>query len=238
MSDMLASALIMTAEAAVVFAMAFGIISIRFIKRWRSDRSVAKDFVDKLREEEPAKNLKRIEILKEKYGLENEVIQPYIEEILVREKSLYSKIVGVFLNREGVTLKQFDDDIEALINACYVPVANAPNNADDGEVEISVDSEEITELRTQNNQLKLENEKLVVELEDAKKQSEEMLAEYVMMYGKEGEQERSKVDEEREKVKNEINNKDDTEVAIDEETDIQSHEQAEQAEQEIGRAHV
>jgi len=207
MSDMLASALVMVSQFALMFALGLSVVGYRLFKRWRSDHTQAKSFVEKLREKEPERNSKRIVILKEKYNLQDEDIQTYIEKLLESEKSLYGKIINIFLGKKKDLLNEIDEDLEALINSCYVTAAGAaPAASEEAEddIEISVDSPEVGALQEENNALKKEVDRLNIELEETKAQSEEMLAEYVMMYGKEGDEVRHKVDDEREKVKQEI----------------------------------
>jgi len=208
MSDMLTSALIMVSEFAFVFALGLSVVAYKFFKRRKNDHEQAKSFVEKLRDGEDERNSKRIKIIKEKYNLQDEDIQPYIEKLLEREKSLYGKIIKLFLGKNKGILDQLDGDVEALINACYLSPGVLPateSEVDDEEnIEISVDSSEIGNLQKENDELKSEVERLNIVLVDAKKQSEEMMAEYVMMYGKEGDNVRHKVEGERLKVKKEI----------------------------------
>ncbi len=205
MSEIMASVLIMVSELAFVLAIAFGFSMYKTISRQRRDHEQAKLFVEKLREKEPERNSARIDLLKAQYQLDDDAIQTYIERLTATEKSLYGKIIKIFLGKEKEVLGGLDEDIEALVKNCYVPVGNTHNpssNEEDG-VEIEVDSQQVADLTKGNTQLKEENERLIIELEEMKKQSTEMMAEYTMMYGKQGEVERQKVELVRDEVKKE-----------------------------------
>ncbi len=211
MSDIVASALILVSELAFVLAVAFAWVIYKVISRRKKDHAQAKIFVEKLREKEPERNSARIDMLKEQYQLDDEVIQNYIERLTAIEKSLYGKIIKIFLGKEKETLLGFDEDIEALIKSCCLPVGSIsnPSSTEEDDVEIEVESEQVTDLAKENTKLKEDNEKLTIELDELKKKSTEMMAEYTMMYGEQGEQERQKVELERDKDKKEINEQSD-----------------------------
>ena len=201
MSEVITTALVMMSEFAVMFALGFGLLAYKIWKRVRGNREQAKEFVSLLREHEPERNSNRIDILKEKYNLGDEEIQKIIEQMQECEKSLYGKILNIFMGKEKSKLSEIEEDVNTLITSCFVEVH--PVASDDGEVEITVDSQELADLKKENETLIKEKEKLEIELEEARHQSEEMMAEYVRMYGKEGEKERHDVEEEREKIKKE-----------------------------------
>jgi len=216
MSDYLASALIMMSEFALMFAIAIAMIIYKIVSGRKKDREQVKLFVEKLRTREPERNSARIDLLKKQYNLDDEAIKTYIEQLSAREKSVYGKIIKISLGKDKDALKTLDDDIDALLQSCNVTTDRVANSsgAGDGEggsVEISVDSEETKGQAKENVILKEENERLVTELEDMKKQAAEMMAEYTMMYGKQGDPERKKVELQRDKVKKEIT--DDVNVA-------------------------
>jgi len=221
MRDIMASALIIVSEFAFVLALGFGLVVYKFTSRQRKDHNQAKCFVEKLRKKEPEKNSKRIDTLKEKYHLDDDAIQVYIERLTAREKSVYRKIINIYLGKERETLEQFDDEIDALLESCLVPVDDISKlpSSDKDSVEIEVGSEQVAALTEENTSLKTEKENLLVELDAMKEQSAEMMAEYTMMYGKQGEKERQKVELERDKVKKELEDQDDQPKNTEEENE-------------------
>lgn len=201
MNELVTSALVMVSEFAAIFAIGFGFVGYKLYTRWKNDREQVKKFVVKLREKEPERNTQRIDVIKEKYNLDDEEIQAIIERILECEKSLYGKIIDIFLGKDKAKLDQLDGDVEALINSCYIQAKEGAADGGGDGIEIAVVSEEMDKLAKENVSLKAEKQKLENELQEMKTQSEEMMAEYVRMYGKEGEKERHSVEEEREKLK-------------------------------------
>jgi len=203
MSEVLASGLIIVSELAVAFAFGFGWVIYKGIKRRRNEHGQAKLFVEKLREKEPERNTQRINMLKESYGLDEEAINKFIEQLASREKSVYGKIIKLYLGAGQDSLVQLDEDIEALLVSCFISSENTnkKTSGKDDEVEIAVDPQQLAALTAENATLKGENEQLTTELEDLKAQSAEMISEYAMMYGKQGDKGREKVEEERDKVR-------------------------------------
>lgn len=163
MSDISASAFILVSELAFILAMVFAWIIYKAISRQKKDHEQAKIFVEKLREKEPERNSARIDMLKEQYQLDDDTIQNYIERLTAIEKSLYGKIIKIFLGKEKETLLGFDEDIEALVKSCCLPVDSIsnPSSNEESDVEIEVESEQVADLAKENVKLKEENEKLI-----------------------------------------------------------------------------
>ena len=190
MTELVTGSFFIVSEVALLFAAALAIIVSMVAKKLRGNKKQAKDFVEKLKKSEPERKEKRSRLLKERYDLDDDLIEQYVERIVEREKSLYTRFLDIFLGRGKGQLADLKDQVEALIESCYIQVSKQvpeETNVTVAELDSTDSGEAIKELMDENHTLKKENERLLAENNDLNAELERIMTEYVSIYGRDQE---------------------------------------------------
>ncbi len=181
MSEWLAGLLLAAAEFGLLVSVAFGVYLYFQSRGRRDDRARAMELVARLKKGAADHETALITALVESYGLAEEAAGDTARALIDQEKSLYRKVMRMFLGRDRTGIDRFDEDVRTLLMA-YRNLIEAP----DAEAAASP-----ARLRKENQALRARNAKLEAELAQAMATMENMQAEYASMYEgghKEGEQ--------------------------------------------------
>jgi cell division protein FtsB len=189
MNEFVTGSFLVVSEVALLFAAALTSIVYMVTKKLRGNKKQAKDFVETLKKSEAQRKEKRSQLLKERFGLDDESIEQYVERVVEREKSLYTRFLDIFLGRGKGQLADLKEQVEALIESCYIQgqaSKQETESTDDtlDELEPTDSGEAIKELMDENHALKKENERLTAENNDLNKELERIMSEYVSIYGR------------------------------------------------------
>ena len=146
----------------------------------------AKKLLEKLKSQETDRVQKRTRLFMETFGLEGEVAESYVEQILTREKNLYSRFLEIFLGKDMTALTKINEQVEALIDSCCVAVSELKESkpVETDTPDMTQLGEEVQQLMMENHELKKENEKLSTEANDLRAEMQQIMTEYVSIYGK------------------------------------------------------
>ena len=173
MNEALASVAIFSAEIALASLAGAAVLVYLWRRRQRDLQRQVKELVEKLNANEAERRQKRVQILKEKYGLDDESAQACVSKVAEKEKALYVHILNVVLGRKDRSLDETDQPVEALVDCCCAgPGTTAPTVVAGDDHALSAELE----------RLKKENHKLKTELDKLKEESEHIIHEYVSMY--------------------------------------------------------
>jgi uncharacterized protein HemX len=189
MNELVTGSFFIVSEVALLFAAALAIIVYMVTKKLRGNKKQAKDFVETLKKDEAQRKEKRSRLLKERFGLDDELVEKYVEQLVEREKSLYTRFVDIFLGRGKGQLADLKDQVEALIESCYIQGQASKQETESthdtlDELEPTESGEAIKELMDENHALKKENERLTTENNELNKELERIMTEYVSIYGR------------------------------------------------------
>lgn len=178
MAERLVSMLIVGGEVLLVVSVLLGVLVYRVRTRWRKDRMLARQFVDKLKANEGV-HLETIrKVLKETYHLDEAALEENATTLFALERSLYSRVLRIFLGQEREALETLDETVESLVRG-YRDLVPGPADAPPSEG----GSDKGAPLREENEALRNEKERLEAELAEARETMETMVKEYVSMYG-------------------------------------------------------
>ncbi len=177
MSEWLTSLLITGAELGLVVSVAFGIYLYGQSRARASDRARARELAQRLRKGAADHESAVLAALTEVYGLGSEAAGEKARELIEHEKSLYRKVLALFLGRDRTGIRRFDEDLQKLLHAWRSLSEGDPAHPD---AEAPPGSPRA--LRAENCRLREQVEKLEADLAEALATMENMLAEYASMY--------------------------------------------------------
>lgn len=183
MSELATSILVVFSEIGVVFAIIFGAAIVFLVKRFRGEKQMAKTLVAKLRKSEPERKEKLLSVLKENLGMNEKEANFTMEALNACEKSLYSRVIKVFLGKDRNSITDLNKDVEALVKG-YQNLVSSPKTE-------LVQSHSDMAAKEENKKLRVEKLQLKKDLDNAMETMESMMGEYASMYEggkKEGEQ--------------------------------------------------
>ena len=183
MSEWLTGLLLAAAEFGLLVSVAFGVYLYFQSRGRREDRTQAMELVARLKKGAADHETALITALVESYGLAEETAGDTARALIDQEKSLYRKVMRMFLGRDRAGIGRFDEDVRTLLMA-YRNLIEAPAAGDEAAASPA-------RLRKENQALRARNAKLEAELAQAMATMENMQAEYASMYEggrKEGEQ--------------------------------------------------
>lgn len=183
MSEWLTGLLLAAAEFGLLVSVAFGVYLYFQSRGRREDRTQAMELVARLKKGAADHETALITALVESYGLAEESAGDTARALIDQEKSLYRKVMRMFLGRDRAGIGRFDEDVRTLLMA-YRNLIEAPAAGDEAAASPA-------RLRKENQALRARNAKLEAELAQAMATMENMQAEYASMYEggrKEGEQ--------------------------------------------------
>lgn len=183
MSEWLTGLLLAAAEFGLLVSVAFGVYLYFQSRGRRDDRARAMELVTRLKKGAADHETALITALVESYGLAEEAAGDTARALIDQEKSLYRKVMRMFLGRDRTGIGRFDEDVRTLLMA-YRNLIEAPEAEDEAAASPA-------RLRKENQALRARNAKLEADLAQAMATMENMLAEYASMYEggrKEGEQ--------------------------------------------------
>lgn len=202
MSDSMTTFLIIMSETAIFFA---AIIFVFLIIRIRSSISLkcsAKQFVKKIKNNDPEHSKKLKDILLKDYDMDESSAAGAVENLVKQEHLLYSKIIELYLGTKDVSLDDIDADVKNLTKVMHgVTITSTSNTEKISALDAEKFKEEIKKLQEDITKITNEKEKVEKELKDSLDTMEGMMTEYASMYAggvKEGD---IKMREEIEKVK-------------------------------------
>ena len=185
MSEWLTGLLLAAAEFGLLVSLVFGIHLYLQSRGRRDDRARARELVARLKNGAEDHETALITALVESYGLPRAAAEEMAGALIDQEKSLYRKVMRMFLGRDRTGIGRFDEDVRGLLLA-YRNLIEAPPGEGEGEAAASP-----ARLRKENQRLRARNAKLEADLAQAMATMENMLTEYASMYEggrKEGEQ--------------------------------------------------
>ncbi len=177
MNEWLTSVLIAAAETGVVVSIVFAVFLSLQARARRADRARARQLVRRLKQGAADHETALIAALTEVYGLSDSDAGDKAKELIDHEKSLYRKVMGMFLGRDRTGIGRFDEDLRALLHAWRSLSEGDPEA--EGE---SLPPGSPVRLREANRRLQAQVERLEADLAEALATMENMLAEYASMY--------------------------------------------------------
>lgn len=177
MSAWLTSALITAAEIGLLVSIAFIVFLHVQARARRADRARTMQLVQRLKKGASDHESAILKALTEVYGLSETDAGDKAKELIDHEKSLYRKVMGLFLGRDRTGIGRFDDDLRALLGA-WRSLSEGDPEAEDGELPPGSP----VRLREENRRLQAQVERLEADLAEALATMENMLAEYASMY--------------------------------------------------------
>ncbi len=186
MSEWLTGLLLAAAEFGLLVSVAFGVFLYVRARCRRHDHARALELVARLKQGAAAHEADLITVLKDAYGLGETEASDKARVLIDQEKSLYRKVMRMFLGRDRTGISRFDEDLRQLLQA-WRELGETPAEAG---AEAGTGASAAI-LRKENQRLRAQNAKLESDLAQAMATMENMLAEYASMYEggrKEGEQ--------------------------------------------------
>ncbi len=177
MSAWLTSALITAAEIGLVVSIAFVVLLHLQARSRRLDRARTMQLAKRLKKSANDHESAILRALTEVYGLSETDAGDKAKELIDHEKSLYRKVMGMFLGRDRTGIGRFDDDLRALLRA-WRSLSEGDPDAEDG----NLPPGSPVRLREENRRLQAQVERLEADLAEALATMENMLAEYASMY--------------------------------------------------------
>jgi len=185
MSEFVTTLLLIGTETSVMLFIILGIVVFINFQRNKHDKRRAMALVNKLKEADTEHRNNLEMVIKETYGFEGEELEENVNELIQTEKSLYSKILKMYMGRDREAIKNIDKDVKKVIDA-YRNLVEQPEH-NEGEEKQSG----IVILRQENDALRIAKAQLEKDLAAAMETMENMMAEYANMYEggqKEGDQ--------------------------------------------------
>ena len=179
MSEFVTSVLLIGSETAVVLMLLAGVVVFFNMRRHRQNKTRAMELVNKLKKNEPEKCNKLQLLLMECYGLEEEAAKEKMEELMSKEKALYSKILNMYMGRGRDSIMGLDQDVLSLVES-YRELFEGGGDGNNDDEEGRPSSPLI--LRKENALLREAKAQLEMDLAAAMETMENMMAEYASMY--------------------------------------------------------
>jgi len=176
MSEWLTGLLLAAAEFGLLVSLVFGVYLYLQSRGRRHDKARVRELVARLKSGAADHESSLITALVESYGLPEAAAGDRAQSLIDQEKSLYRKVMRLFLGRDRTGINRFDEDVRTLLMA-YRNLIEAPP-----EVEGAEDSSSPSVLRRENRRLRERNAKLEADLATAMATMENMLTEYASMY--------------------------------------------------------
>jgi len=176
-SAWLTSVLITAAEIGLMASVAFAVFLYLQARARRADRTRAMQLVRRLKQGAADHETALVAALTEVYGLSESDAGDKAKELIDHEKSLYRKVMGMFLGRDRTGIGRFDEDLRALLRA-WRSLTEGDPDAEDG----NLPPGSPVRLREENRRLQAQVERLEADLAEALATMENMLAEYASMY--------------------------------------------------------
>ncbi len=151
-----------------------------FILRRRAmERNAASRFIRLIKKSEAGRSERLAIAISESCVLDQVQLDAVLFEINSCEKSLYQKIIQMFLNRDVVLLNGIDQGIQALTTPfCRLLSEVSGNNRDEPKLAAAIES-----ARAEIERLKKDRERISKQLAMAMESMDEISAEYTKLFG-------------------------------------------------------
>lgn len=156
------------------------------VRRRARDRNAAGEFITHIKQAEAGRSKLLGKAISESCDMEQAKLDAVLSEVSSCEKSLYQKVVQMFLSRDAVLLNGIDQSIQALtIPFCRLLSEVSEKIRDDPELAAAMEAAqaEIERLKTESDRLKMESERLSKQLSMAMETMDEISSEYTKMFG-------------------------------------------------------
>jgi hypothetical protein len=145
--------------------------------RRRRDRQAARYLVGVVKDNEALRLADTREFLREVYGYRDEELERHARDIVHAEKTLFQRVINMYVRRDVISLREFNIDVEAVTEPLRgLRPAGASSTPIQGEASDGGDPQ-------QQDALKAENEALKTELKITMETMSRMLNEYASMFG-------------------------------------------------------
>ena len=189
MNEFYSSLFLLISEVGLILFLILGTILFLSKKRKIKDKALAMVLVDKIKNAEPEKREKLLDMLKNEYGYDEEKAQEKIEAMIGSEKVLYGNLLKIFLKKDRDKISDFDKNLNDLIASYQSVNKNGDNDGKSGDDKGK--GSKVVLMREENSNLREANAKLKRDLDAAMQTMESMMSEYASMYEggqKDGEQ--------------------------------------------------
>ena len=189
MNEFYSSLFLLISEVGLILFLILGTILFLSKKRKIKDKALAMVLVDKIKNAEPEKRKKLLDMLKNEYGYDEEKAQEKIEAMIGSEKVLYGNLLKIFLKKDRDKISDFDKNLNDLIASYQSVNKNGDNDGKSGDDKGK--GSKVVLMREENSNLREANAKLKRDLDAAMQTMESMMSEYASMYEggqKDGEQ--------------------------------------------------
>ncbi|MGH8548926.1 MAG: hypothetical protein ACRERU_10065 [Methylococcales bacterium] len=153
-------------------------VAVFIVRRRARERNAAGQFISHLKQAEAGRSQRLGETISEACDLEQEQLEAVLSEVSSCEKSLYRKVVQMFLNRDAVLLNGIDQCIQALTKPfCRLLSEVSEKSRDDPELAAAMES-----AKAEIERLKQESQRLSKQLSMAMETMDEISSEYTKLF--------------------------------------------------------
>jgi hypothetical protein len=177
MNNISTAMLIIFSEIGLVLFLVFIIVAVFFVRRRIKDTNTSHQLIETFKNEYPERKNKLTDYVKNKLNIPDEEAGPLLDELLQREKSIYSHTLKIFSGRDRGAIVKLNDDIKALTEAYQSIAASSHPQVENNQDTPDVSSEEL-------EVLKKDKERLQDELKTALESIDRLQKEYQNLYEK------------------------------------------------------
>lgn len=153
-------------------------IAVLIVRRRAREQNVAGQFISHLKQAEAGRSKLLGKTISESCDLEQDQLEVVLSEVGSCEKSLYRKVVQMFLNRDAVLLTGIDQSIQALtIPFCRLLSEVSEKSRDDPELAAAMES-----ARAEIERLRQESQRISKQLSMAMETMDEISSEYSKLF--------------------------------------------------------
>lgn len=179
MNESLTGLMIIFSEIGAVIFLACIVLVVIMVRRQSKDRAAARQFVGRIRADEQARKARICEFLKKVGDTSDAEVEETATAIVGCEKTVYSRVMRMFLHRQRQELAQIKDSVENVVSA-YCNFVDENMSAIEKGVEQAQASE--NKMREQLQQVMAQRDKIQKDLDEAMTSMQNMLNEYTQMY--------------------------------------------------------
>ena len=143
----------------------------------KKEHHAADEFINKITDGSALRGEELGQFFNDNCEMEPKAVNDLIEEIASREKSIYQKVISMFLNRDSGELKTLNESVQGLSEPYCQVIAN--NSAEKNE---KLDADQQSQFSDQIMQLKEENSRLAKQLQTAMQTMDEISSEYTRIF--------------------------------------------------------
>ncbi|MCI0653586.1 MAG: hypothetical protein L0Y38_06335 [Methylococcaceae bacterium] len=175
-SSLLAVFMVEGLAAAILLIAAFAVFIVR---RRAGERNAAGNFISHLKQAEAVRSKLLGKAISESCDLEQGKLNAVLAEVNSCEKSLYRKVVQMFLNRDAALLNGIDQSVQALTHPfCRLLSEVSEKSREDPELAAAMES-----AKAEIERLKQESQRISKQLSMAMETMDEISSEYSKIFG-------------------------------------------------------